>query len=489
MPPENITPDPIPNGPSAWPPGATAPPAGLPPVAPPSGKLMLQLFLVPGLIVAFLVVAWLVGGWLFGVSYSKKDFLDKLKDPNPEVRWRAAEHLAQVLLRDDALAQDGDFARQLAVTLEKTRDDARQAEEEYAAREPKLTKEEAQAERLKLAPNRNFISYLSAALGNFMVPVGAPVLKDLAVRKEGIDPKTRALRRRLAVWTLANLGENLKRFDRLDDPHKAAVLDRLRVALWDAGQDGGDRDAFLKMSAGDKDAALDKLNLAARPGHADWLRDALRALRNRAAGKDDDMGVGDALVACAGEKDDPYLRELSAFAMNFLRGDEAANRRMQQALVALTNDNGEGEDRLADLADEKEETPMQDALSALTGGGDQGTTAVSKIPGLQIRFNAAVALARFGGKDARIDVLKDMLDENYLRTNLVLRPRNGGQEQPNEEVIGQTLTNALKAVAELHRLRPDANLSSLKPSIDALAGSANPDVRTEAEKTRLALRQ
>ena len=42
---------------------------------------MLQLFLVPGLIVAFLVVAWLVGGWLFGVSYSKEQFLTRLKDP------------------------------------------------------------------------------------------------------------------------------------------------------------------------------------------------------------------------------------------------------------------------------------------------------------------------------------------------------------------------------------------------------------------------
>ena len=68
---DNITPKPTPNG------AITKPPAGLPPVSPPSGKLMLQLFLVPGLIVAFLVVAWLVGGWLFGVSYSKDDVPQK----------------------------------------------------------------------------------------------------------------------------------------------------------------------------------------------------------------------------------------------------------------------------------------------------------------------------------------------------------------------------------------------------------------------------
>ena len=184
------------------------------------------------------------------------------------------------------------------------------------------------------------------------------------------------------------------------------------------------------------------------------------------------MGVGDALIACSRDRDDPYLRELSAFAMNFWRGDDAANARMEEALDMLIQDNGEGEETLADLSEGKNDSP---------------TEAVSKIPGLQIRFNAAVALARFGSKNARLDVLKDMLDENYLRDNLVLRPRGGGAEQPNAEVIGQTLLNALKAVAELHKLRPDLDLSALKPPVDALAASGNPDVRTEAEKTKLAL--
>ena len=96
------------------------PPAGLPPVAPPSGKLMLQLFLVPGLIVVVLVAIALAWRWLFGGPVSKTDFLDKLHDDNAEVRWRAAEQLAQVLQRDDALASDGDFARQLGLMLLET---------------------------------------------------------------------------------------------------------------------------------------------------------------------------------------------------------------------------------------------------------------------------------------------------------------------------------------------------------------------------------
>jgi len=451
---ENFTPRS--NGVSDAPLNLPAPPTpGLPAVSPPSGKLMLQLFLVPGLIVAFLVVAWLVGGWLFGVSYSKEQFLTRLKDPNVEVRWRAAEQLAQVLLRDDALASDGEFARQLALMLEKTRDDAAPAELVYASKVGSMSKDEAAAARRKLEPDRTFIAFLCASLGDFMVPVGAPMLKELASQKRDVDPKIRELRRRQAVWALANLGQNLKRYDKLDGPKKEAVLE--------------------------------KLNAGSEAAHADWMRDASRDLRDRAEGVGDDMGVGDVLIACSRDKDDPYLRELSAFAMNFWRGDAAANARMEEALLALTHDDGAGEDKLTDLSDDQEESPTADALSALTGGGN-GTAAVSKIPGLQIRFNAAVALARMGSKRARLDILKDMLDENYLRENLVLRPRKGGADRPNEEVIGQSLLNALKAVAELHRQRPDMDLSSLAPAVDALAGSGNPEVRTEAEKTKLALK-
>ncbi len=322
--------------------------------------------------------------------------------------------------------------------------------------------------------------YLDAVLGDFIVPVGAPMLKQLAAQKEGMEPKGLALRRRQAVWALANLGENVKLFDGLPDRDRAAALDQMRVALWDAAQPGGGRDDFLKLSADDKDAALDKLDLAspaAQSAHADWLRDALHALRKRADKQYDDMGVGDVLIACSEEKDDPYLRELSAFAMNFWRGDDAANARMEKRLVAATYDDGSGQNKLAELSEEKDESP---------------NAPVCKPAGLQIEYNAAVAMARFGGKDVRLDVLKDMLDENALKNKFVLRPRDLGndpsQDKSNDEVIGQTLTNALKAVAELHALRPEMDLSRLKPAVDALAsGSGNPAVRAEAEATRLAL--
>jgi hypothetical protein len=450
----HITPSPD-NGAAGGPPAAAPPAAGLPTVAPPSGKLMVQLFLVPGLIVAFLVVAWLVGGWLFGVSYSKKEFLDKLNDPNAEVRWRAAEQLAQVLLRDDALASDGDFARRLGLMLQKTRDESRPAEKNYidflaaVAKEDlneQQRKDKIDGERRKLEPDRTFLSFLTAALGDFMVPVGAPVLKELAEQKDGLDSKALVLRRRQAVWALANLGENLKRFDALPEKDKNAVLDKLQAA------------------SGTEDVE-----------HPDWLRGAAAVLRKRAKHENDDMGVADALIVCSTD-DDPYLRELSVFAMNFWRGDDAVNARMQSALLARTQDDGKGEDDAAGLSQEKDDSP---------------TVALSDPKGLQIQYNAAVAMARFGGDKARLDMLKDMLDENSLKKKLVLRPRgrdDASQDKPNNEVIGQTLSNALSAVAELHRRRPDMDLSSLKQTVDALASSSGfPAARIEAEKTRLAL--
>ncbi len=357
----NFTPAPDGN-PPAGPQGAApaAPPTGLPPVSPPSGKLMMQLFLVPGLIVAFLVAAWLVGGWLFGGSYSKKDFLDKLRDSNAEVRWRAAEQLAQVLLRDDALAADGDFARELGGILEDKRKESGTAEKDYenavkaykeSLGKPEFTEEQRQqkkdsmdAQRRNLEPARNLISYLTAALGDFIVPVGAPVLKDLATSKDAT-----ILQRRQAVWAMANLGQNLKRFDAL---------------------------RFMEM-----DAVLHNLEAASSAGeNAEWVCAALYAalqrprpskrLRRHGASRHADLvqrGEGQT-----------YLRELSAFAMNFWRGDDAANERMEKRLVDLmTKDDGSGRNSAAELSEEKDESP--NAPSATAGRS------------LQIEYFAAVS--------------------------------------------------------------------------------------------------
>src|SRR5436189_5962827 len=82
---------------------------GLPPVAPPSGRFILQLFLVPGLIVAGLVLFALGLQWLTGAHRNPEKYLDGLDDPNPEVRWRTAADLSQVLPGNEAFAQNVGF--------------------------------------------------------------------------------------------------------------------------------------------------------------------------------------------------------------------------------------------------------------------------------------------------------------------------------------------------------------------------------------------
>jgi hypothetical protein len=53
-------------------------------------------------------------------------------------------------------------------------------------------------------------------------------------------------------------------------------------------------------------------------------------------------------------------------------------------------------------------------------------------------------------------------------------------------VVG-TLINTLKAAAELHRKRPEMDLSALRSAIDRLAGDSNKAVQAEAVQAQLAL--
>ena len=138
------------------------------------------------------------------------------------------------------------------------------------------------------------------------------------------------------------------------------------------------------------------------------------------------------------------------------------------------------------MSEDQPESATADVLSALTGGGN-GTSAVSNIPGLQIRFNADVAPREWAARRRGSTFFKICWMKIIFVRTLSLRPRKGGPDRPNEEVIGQSLMDALKAVTELHRQRPDMDLSSLTPAVDALTRSSNPEVRTEAEKTKLSM--
>lgn len=112
-------------------------------------------------------------------------------------------------------------------------------------------------------------------------------------------------------------------------------------------------------------------------------------------------------------------------------------------------------------------------------------------PGWEVRYNATIALARRGSENIaeRMDVLQEMLDEEQQMQNFRIRQKRGDREVEvaNETAARTTVINALKAVIELRRKQPDLDLSRLDEALQKLARSPNVVVRTEAERTRLAL--
>jgi hypothetical protein len=116
--------------------------------------------------------------------------------------------------------------------------------------------------------------------------------------------------------------------------------------------------------------------------------------------------------------------------------------------------------------------------------------------GFEIRYNAVIALARRGSEhtldEAPLEVLQEMLDEEQQQVNFKVRLRDG-QEVPEDKatpdpVAAQTaVVSALQAVIELHKKRPELNLSKLEPAIQKLQGSSNELIKQETKRTWIAL--
>jgi hypothetical protein len=422
---------------------------GLPTVTPPSGSMFFRLFGVPALIVGGLVLLMIVGQPLIGKfskyflgrawgSASPEQYLRDLDSSNKEIRGRAANDLVQVLLRDDNLASDSAFALQLNLRLRRTLDSSAPFEKTHAEHFAKLSPTEEESELAKLYPERDYILLLTQCLGHFMVPVGAPVLEELATQQSGLDPRALGARRRQALWALANLGENVKRFDKLPTEQQEAVLAQLETA-----------------ASGEQ-----------RPA----AKEALDYLKSRQEGKPSALGMDRVLSKCA-EAEDPSLRELAAFTANFWSGTAEENARIEKTLLRLCDDPGKGEEELAKLEDENAE---------------QESRKLVKKPGFRVQVNAAIALARHGWK-ARLALLQTMLDEDELKSIFVVQSKKGGAAQPDQAAVIETMLNALKAVAELHNKDPQRDLSSLRPNIDKLAHHPNAALQTEAGRVVLAL--
>lgn len=124
------------------------------------------------------------------------------------------------------------------------------------------------------------------------------------------------------------------------------------------------------------------------------------------------------------------------------------------------------------------------------GAAPQAVSGPASAPGWEVRYNATLALAHRGSdkiKDDRAwELLREMLDEEQQLRNFRLKLKSGA-EVPDDGPARLTVISALQAVTELHRRRPDLELTGLNDRIAALALSKNVAVSTEARKTQQAL--
>jgi hypothetical protein len=286
------------------------PAKGLPPVTPPSGRFIIQLFLVPGLIVAVVVLGLLGLGYLFGSNHGPEHFLNRLKDNNADVRWRGASDLAQDLKRPEnlALRSNAAFALDLAEHLQTALADLEQAEKETAGRIGNMSPKEKELAWKQLAPKRDLAQFLAAAIGDFLIPVGVPLLCEMAGNESSPDRDNNILQRRKAVWALGNLGDNIKGFHKLPAAQQAEIKD------------------FLKKEA------------TARGDRARWSANALFYLEKQPPSTVPTgiTAVDQVLAKCARD-DDRYLRAQVALVLNFWDSPL-----VEPLLLELARDDGHG---------------------------------------------------------------------------------------------------------------------------------------------------
>jgi hypothetical protein len=113
-------------------------------------------------------------------------------------------------------------------------------------------------------------------------------------------------------------------------------------------------------------------------------------------------------------------------------------------------------------------------------------TGAGSAPGWEVRYNATLALARRGSDKLRLDVMEEMLDQDRQMQNFRTRPKNG-PETIDERGACEAIVGALDRLVELHRQRPELDLSEVYPAVETLRRSPNPAVRARAERTLIAL--
>jgi hypothetical protein len=109
--------------------------------------------------------------------------------------------------------------------------------------------------------------------------------------------------------------------------------------------------------------------------------------------------------------------------------------------------------------------------------------------GWQIRYNAALALARRGSQHTPWTTIREMLDEERQRRNFRAKIA-GATILPDEEAALRTVHATLAAVADWHKKQDAAKaqisseLQLVYAEVDRLAENDNTPIRVQADRTR-----
>ncbi len=291
------------------PPAAPGSP-GLPPVAPPSGRFIAQLFLVPGLIVVAAVLLLLGANYLFTGGYNPDYFLRGLSSDNPDVWWRHASDLAQVLKRSEPLKADAKFALDLAGRFEIAQKVLLDREKAFAAEIDRLPEKEREQSWNKLNTYRNHVILLAGCFGEFYAPVGLPLIAEALKDETSPDAKGHVFQRRQLLLILASMGENQKKLANIPAAlREKMILDLQREARGDDAK------------------------------RSQWARNALLYVDPEASviGKKDDLVLADDLLDRCSTVQDQYQREQVALVLALWNGPK-----IESTLRRLAKDSGFG---------------------------------------------------------------------------------------------------------------------------------------------------
>lgn len=400
---------------------------GLPPVTPPSGRHIVQLFVVPALIVVVALGILWVFERLVGGGRTPEQFSKDLKNPNVEVRWRAASDLAQVLLRDQDLATNPVLALELAGMLQTALRDSETPERAWANSRKNRSEEEAVPNK-DLVQQWEYLQYLISSLGRFNLPVGVPLLKEIAAREPGAEDEPVRNRRHQAVIALARLGENLQHYQDRVQPHLAGVLPLLEAQ-----------------------------------GENSYAQSALQYIKERQENRLTTLGVAQTLAQCS-RSDDPLLRKYVALALAFWEGSKEDNALMEETLLRLARDDGHGAE-----TEERRIRGLEIRYKAAEVLARKGSDKIQ----------------------SQFPLLREMLDEEQqqqiFRTRRNIDKTNLGPEEPDELLVYSTVRGALRGLTELHARQPELDLSSFDETLAKLEKSSQKGIQREAKETRLAL--